>query len=242
MRAALLIAALSVFLVAFGFRNDPDAVLQAIESGEFGRRAGAIETIVRRGSPELHALLPPLILDEDPRIREMAMDAASALGLEEAVAPLFEILRSGDEAERIRAVKALAAIDSPSARDALSRALLDPVTEIRVAVLSNARVQAELIAPAASALDDVDASVRALAARALGESGEQSALLSLIGKLGDPSVDVRVAVARALGELGAEESIPALGGALEDPEGHVREAAAISLSKIGGEVARQLLL
>lgn len=242
MRAALLIAALSVFLVAFGFRNDPDAVLQAIESGEFGRRAGAIETIVRRGSPELHALLPPLILDEDPRIREMAMDAASALGLEEAVAPLFEILRSGDEAERIRAVKALAAIDSPSARDALSRALLDPVTEIRVAVLSNARVQAELIAPAASALDDVDASVRALAARALGESGEQSALLSLLGKLGDPSVDVRVAVARALGELGAEESIPALGGALEDPEGHVREAAAISLSKIGGEVARQLLL
>lgn len=170
------------------------------------------------------------------------MDAASALGLEEAVAPLFEILRSGDEAERIRAVKALAAIDSPSARDALSRALLDPVTEIRVAVLSNARVQAELIAPAASALDDVDASVRALAARALGESGEQSALLSLIGKLGDPSVDVRVAVARALGELGAEESIPALGGALDDPEGHVREAAAISLSKIGGEVARQLLL
>lgn len=240
MSARLIIAALSLALMAFGFRHDPAGLERALASEDFGRRAAAIESITRRGSPELGSLLIPLILDGDERIRAMAIEATGALQLSEAVPALFEILRAQNEAERVAAIKALATIDDDASRDALARALLDPERELRIAVLINARVDGELISPAAAALDDPDAAVRALAAEALGASGDASALLSLVGKLGDSSTDVRVAVARALGELRQAESVPTLIGALDDPELRVREAAAIALSRFGSRSRREI--
>ena len=75
--------------------------------------------------------------------------------------------------------------------------------------------------------------IRAAAARALGEIADSRACEPLRALMDDPAPRVRFTVAYALGRLGDREACQTLLEALADDEGLVRDAAAISLGKLG---------
>ena len=86
-------------------------------------------------------------------------------------------------------------------------------------------------------LDDGDWQVRAEAAMALGEIGDERAVDPLVEALKDDVREVRLNAAWALGETGDERAIDPLVAALNDQVREVRCVVAIALGKIGDERA-----
>lgn len=81
-------------------------------------------------------------------------------------------------------------------------------------------------------LDDPDDAIRATAAGALGEIGEERAVPALIELVDDPALPVRLAAIAALGEIGGQEAREALIYALEDRSDDIREAAEAALETL----------
>ena len=77
-----------------------------------------------------------------------------------------------------------------------------------------------------------DGQVRSAAAKALGRTGDPSALGPLVDALKDADVEVRTNVTEALGRIGANAVEPLI-ATLEDPDDHVRIGAATALRQIG---------
>ncbi len=76
--------------------------------------------------------------------------------------------------------------------------------------------------------------LRALAARALGETRDAAAVPALLEALRDPDDEVRLGAVQALGRIGrtAAPAVPVLREALRDPRPEIRAAAARSLDAI----------
>lgn len=89
---------------------------------------------------------------------------------------------------------------------------------------------------------DINPSVRAKAAEALGKLLDPKFTPNLLTALTDPSPLVRQAAIQALGQIGATEAIPALIDALSDPIPEVSAAAANSLGQLRAEQAIPALL
>jgi HEAT repeat protein len=89
---------------------------------------------------------------------------------------------------------------------------------------------------------DINPSVRAKAAEALGKLLDPKFTPNLLAALTDPSPLVRQSAIHALGQIGATEAIPALIDALSDPIPEVSAAAANSLGQLRAEQAIPALL
>lgn len=94
---------------------------------------------------------------------------------------------------------------------------------------------------AASALSDVDASVREEAILGLGETGDESRLDILEQALMDTNDGVREAAIEALSDIGGDDAAWTLAIALTDQASFLREEAVYALGGIGGEIAVGLL-
>jgi HEAT repeat protein len=103
-----------------------------------------------------------------------------------------------------------------------------------------ARALGQIGAPAVpgllAALRDAEEDVRRAAAAALGEIGDAAAVPGLLAALGDAEEDVREAAAAALGQIGAP-AVPGLLAALRDADWRVRREAAKALRRIGDAAA-----
>lgn len=107
--------------------------------------------------------------------------------------------------------------------------LSDPDEDVRAAALDAVLVlhTDDASERAASALDDPSSSVRAIAARGLGDLGDPAAVPRLAARLAsDPEASVRRRAAEALEMLGGPEAEAALSEALVDASRPVRLAAA----------------
>ncbi len=122
-------------------------------------------------------------------------------------------LAADDSKLRVRALTALATVDSDPGASAL----------------------------AAAALSDPDASVRAEAVYALGEIGDDAGVQLLGQALLDPDDQVREAAVEAFADIGGEASVRALAVALNDANPVLREGAVDALGEIGGQTAIYLL-
>jgi len=91
-------------------------------------------------------------------------------------------------------------------------------------------------------LNDQDPRVRAAAAEALGELGDESAIEALGKALAkDSDSDVRESVADALGEMGSPNSVQVLRAGLKDSDEDVRAAVVDALGEVGGAEAERVL-
>jgi HEAT repeat protein len=103
----------------------------------------------------------------------------------------------------------------------------------------------EAVASLLASLKSDDPSVRAAAARALGEiAREAKEAIPAVGlALRDPEVAVRENAARALGQIGpaAHPTVPGLLESLRDADPRVRKAAAAALGRIGDAGATEAL-
>ncbi len=91
------------------------------------------------------------------------------------------------------------------------------------------------VEPLITALDHEDASVRFLAAGALGDIGDERAVESLVAALNDEHPYVRKYVAEALGKIGDKRAVKPLTAALNDEDEDVQTAAAEALEKLQGK-------
>jgi HEAT repeat protein len=195
-----------------------------------------------------------------PFLMEMvkASDSRSKLALVQLADrfDLFNIEFIPAEERHRRALAAFRAL-GPKAKPAIPDLMLCLRSDQTrwVAIFALGAIGADSIAPLATALNDPKASVRAAAAKALGEcagtvasapgaivdarevaafeSAVHVALPTLIRGLKDPDAEVRAAVACALGELGQEpaKTVPALAETLADSDAHVRRSAVLALGR-----------
>lgn len=100
---------------------------------------------------------------------------------------------------------------------------------VALARLPEARAGTLLIAH----LHDPEASVRAEAARLLGQRRDPQAFSALVRALEDAAPDVRFEAAIALGALGDARAVPALLARLHDAHALVRERAVLALAALG---------
>jgi HEAT repeat protein len=185
------------------------------------------ETAVMALGPIKHADVPNALLwalgDDEAAVREAAADALGRLG-KETLETLIGAL--GHEQPSVRAAVALA-----------------------LAKIAKGYGRADQATPALiERLGDYDATVRRIAAEALGQIEDPDATAALVERLWDDHAEVRRMAAWALGQTEDPDGMEGLIHALGDPDESVREAAAGALGKLdeppklfeGGAVAALL--
>jgi len=201
-------------------------------------RAGAARRLGEIGSaravPELLDAMRDPYEDEDVKLA-----CARALGMirdPQAIPHLIEALREPDKWVSPRVAEVLIPFGS-LAEAPLIEALRDPNSDnLRTwaaSILGEMRSRAA-VPNLIRALWDRAESVRAAAARALGEIADHRAVNALLeGTLRDPSALVRMEAAVALGKIGDEKALEALQLALTDPDPVVRLRTIEALEMIG---------
>lgn len=184
---------------------------------------------------DISSLLDDLFSGDDDR----AEAAAQQIGEFEksAVSPLVDKLDASDSDLRWWAVRALACIDQPEAKAAISGALEDKDPSVRQCAALSLR---ERPVPAAipqliEILQDDDRLLARLAADALVAIGDP-AIAALIVAMQSSDSNVRVEAVRALAFMRNEQAIPHLFSALDDPSPWVTYWAEEGLRNTGMEM------
>ena len=187
-------------------------------------------------------ILAEIVRSDRTKARLMAIQVLSQLGAEakDAVPALIEALDAPEPAVRAYAALALGRIGKP-ASDALVRleaALHDPYARVRVAsALAAWGIARDLETTRAvlwQGLTSANPRVRAMAAQAFGELGEEAVDLMVLA-LVDRDEQVRAAAAETLGRIGASTEIArtALEEATKDKSPLVAAAAEQGLAALG---------
>ena len=167
--------------------------------------------------------LTEALRDPDDRVRA---NSARSLG---------NLRRSANAAAQPSDETALTLLRSDAVLLPLTHSLLDPVSEVKVAVAAALR---EFSAPAAlplllPLLQDPEEEVRVAAAVTAGQLGAPQSLPILLEALRHGPSHRRPQAAASLRALGDAAAVPALMDALADPSGSVQREAAIALGHLG---------
>jgi HEAT repeat protein len=226
----------------------PDYLAVLVRAGEDGADA-LIEQLTQAQAAEdrrvffdmllhLQAGVPALIHMLGDARWFVARNAAELLGemkAADAEEPLKQLLRHHDDRVRRSATNALVALESPTARKAVSAAMKDASPQVRMqaaAALSKQRDE-KTSGTLTRALDDeVDPEVQLAIIAALGRVATSEAVQRLI-KAAEPdsrffkkkATAMRVAAVQALGEARTPAAMAAVFALVEDKEREVREAA-----------------
>jgi HEAT repeat protein len=203
-----------------------------------------IQTLVQAGATSLERTRT-LCVDPDvhARARSLACWALGRLGDKEAIPAILRALEDDDLSVRVASAHALGELDDALAVEPLIRSLkLDPSLDVRqMAAWSLGRIgDATALNPLVAVLGALEESpsVRAECAEALGELGQDAAVMPLLEALRDPSPEVRFFSAFALGQIGDVRALPALQHVAAADEGtaqgwgSVREEAADAIEAI----------
>lgn len=193
-------------------------------------RVDATDALAGIGRPAVATLLAAL-RHEEWILRLHACEALGKIGVEEAVAPLCEVmLHDRDTAVRQDAAKALGSIGPPAAFEALAKAVTDlsvrPYAVDALGKLKDRRAVPILI-------DVVAGKNRPANARKVPVCGDES------GELDVEEMEVQIFAIGGLAEIGDERAIEPLIRALKDTR--LRAAASAALSKMGLRIAAPLL-
>lgn len=161
-------------------------------------RVTALYALVAASVPDTRELVVRAIEDEDGFVRATAAKCLGDLEHREAIPILVKHLLSDEDWHvRQRAGESLAVLGGEASREALARALADPVKEVRLVAVKGL---ADL-----DPLPSLDALARIVVL--------------------DPEWEIRVHAARALGLTRRPETLEALEAARRDPNEFVRAAA-----------------
>jgi HEAT repeats len=204
---------LAVFLLLLGVfavlaRAEPSAE-SLDELLKAGRYREAYDRAVKAGGAAVttlaRSLLEQSLASPDSYQRWYALRASRTVHDEGLVPTLRKIAREGDRYEQSLALDALIATAPKAARDELVQALGSPFRAVRLRAL---RGLSEIADPTLvpkfrnELLTDTDPDLRALAARALGETGSSDAVGPLQRAMSDSSEVVQEEATKALCKLG----------------------------------------
>lgn len=176
-------------------------------------RLKVLDSLRRLKHPDAVPYMVDLLADPQPEIRERAVDVLGQIGDQSAVVDLENLLKEDrHEGVRIACAKALGEIGDPESVAVLEDALTDTVQ------------------------------VRLKAVIALGQIGNDSALLSLTAMLRDQLPELRYHAAQALAEIGDKRSIRPVEVLAADSDPMVSRGAFKALAKLGDERSEKEIL
>ena len=183
-------------------------------------------------SDPLEVFLQCIAAGDDARTEDATL-ALKPLG-DVTLPTLRELLADPDVDRRWCAARALAALDTPAARELLIATLDDPDRDVRAcAVYGLGELQAEEAVPGLMVrLADASPLVCRVAADSLARIGAPAAP-ALITALGEGETLTRIGAARALSIIQPKEAIPVLFAALDDPSATVTYYAEQALERMG---------
>jgi HEAT repeat protein len=232
-------AAVKPLLAALDEEGSPDGRVHLLLT------LGVLAAAASEAAPALQKIVQNR--DEDPRVREQAVETLGRIRTDASVATLIDALTSEDQLSRSRAQFALTRvgiaaiprlIELLEAEDAAQRVVAADI----LGVYEGAAVSA--LPALVLRLKDDDVRVSLTAAWACGEIVADAEVVpeglveSLASVLADENEDLRVSAAEALGNVGeaARSVVPALVRlAEEDPELLVRMHAVIALTRLAPE-------
>jgi HEAT repeat protein len=218
----------------FGGPEVADRLVRALGDPAWWVRMRSVEALEQIG-PVAEAPLLVALDDADPEIRVRAAVALERLGVPDNLARMIEA------GEKVReASEMLVKLARAGARELLAELALHPSVAVRSAVVTAVQraergdLTAELIQIASS---DSEASLRALAFRALHALRGREALPVALEALTDPDHDVRTGAIGVIGELGGPDVLELLREQTRDPDATVRAAAIRALGALGADLA-----
>ncbi|MCC5638629.1 HEAT repeat domain-containing protein [Nostoc sp. CHAB 5844] len=219
-----------------------ELALSVLEIGDFQQRWEITKVLLRLGN----IVIPPLIeiLEDEDAEEELRWYAARTLGEfqhPEAIAPLVELLKKGED-EELKAIAATALGQMGSIAITELSALLQQEDTRLLAVQSLAYIRhPETIKPLLSVVQDAEVAVRATALEALSSFHDQRVPPVLLQALDDVVATVRRIAVLGLSfrpDLCAKlDLVERLQTKLYDFNIEVCYAAATALSRMGGDVA-----
>jgi beta-lactamase regulating signal transducer with metallopeptidase domain len=226
----------------------PGAPQGGVKGGVRGGVAGGVRTETRPDADkgaisdatreQVAKALANALNDENPAVRQQAMQALAQMRSPLAFEPMLAALKDTDPDVRHQAAFSLGELDDPRAVGPLTAALKDSVADVRQqAAFALGQIgDASAVQPLVAALKDADEDVREQAAFALGQIGDPSAMPGLIQALSsDQKADVREQAAFALSQLGDARAVDALTTAMQkDADPEVRQQAAFALGQVFG--------
>ena len=224
------------------------ALRQLHDDRRWVRRAAAAGLLGWTGSPRAVRPLLEVVRDRRSEVAAVRAAALRALGRirhADAVGPLVETLSSDESWLPPLVASMLARIGEPALLPLIERleddATPTPVRRWAAQILGDIGHRRALI-PLVRALSDLDAEIRARAAKSIGRLGDERGVDALLERLlVDPVPFVRISVARGLSQLASERTLQFLVEALADPEWWVRLRAVQALEHLG-PVAREVLV
>ena len=195
------------------------------------------EDLLVIGSPAVPQLIEALT-DRNESVAVFAAHLLGRIGDRRATEPLVEALDSPRWLLQLEATRALGDLGDARAARALVTVLESTYDFLPdVAADALAQIGPPAIEPLIDALKYDDTFVRRMAAKALGDIGDERAVTSLVAALTDDDLSVRGAAAEALDHVGDLRAVEPLIEALSDDEWHVRAQAAQALGRLGDDRA-----
>ncbi len=179
-------------------------------------------------------------------VKEMALEACINIHSEGLNLRFKELLKNGDELQRMMAVYALGRYDIHENIDDVSRAVSDPspaVRRIAIEAFTNLGNDVEnYIDRLIPSLQDPDKDVRIAIINLLGQARSSQGLPQLLRALKDDDETVQMCAIEALGEIGTEEAVPILTEMIEHASTMLVYKIIETFGKIGGNMAFNVLL
>jgi HEAT repeat protein len=217
-----------------GSENFIDDLISCLKDADSDLRSHIAEALKQIDPGKATLALRRVLRSDDFRLRQYAVEVLTHIASSEAIELLLTASQDENRSVRKTVAKSLHSVflfsDVTSDEDGNDSSIIEAANR-KLAVKS-------LIA----ALQDEDEEVRALAAGALTNYHDQSAIPYLQAALHDGSEDVRASAARTLGFLGSKESVGPLLRTLVDEFSEVRAAAADALGQVGCATAIDPLL
>ncbi|WP_119071418.1 HEAT repeat domain-containing protein [Aggregatilinea lenta] len=220
-------------------KRDVEGLIKALQHKNEKIRCAAATALGQLGDVQAVESLIVGLKDESIVVCNEAAAALGQIRDTRAVEPLIAMLNENSYA----AAQALEEIGDPRTIELLLMVIKDDNGNARKRADSTLiKIGVRAVEPLIVALKDQDASVRGIAAQALGKIGDSRAVEPLIVALKDQDPSVRRIAAQALGKIGDSRAVEPLIVALKDQDPSVRGIAAQALGKIGDSRAVEPLL
>ena len=214
----------------------------AIEAAVVADAPEALANQVRKMSDRRFRQAIDLVMNDEiaPEHQAAWLAVLVTAGDARSMQKLGDLLQDADPAAQARVAEALGSMGESDV-DALVAVLQGASGEARDVILGVLKGMGEpAVEPLVAMLEDQDGSLRRMAARALGELGDDSAIDPLVQRLADSDAYVQHSAAHALAQFG-EPGVAALWDAMVAENGANQDVVRDVLIRSGGEPVVALL-